>query len=81
MLAMHDAVQHLVLLVFSLGLAVTGRLMAAYPLRTYRLLTFGNDYAPKILVGFCRLVGWFFAVVFTFGSLMYLVLIFRDLMR
>jgi len=78
---MHDATQHLVLLVFSVGAAVTGWLMAHHPLRTFRLFTFGNDYAPKILVGFCRIVGWCFTVMFAAGSLMYVVLIFHDLIR
>ncbi len=77
---MHDAIQHLVLLVLSVGAAVTGWLMAHDPLRTYRLFTF-NDHAPKVLVGFCKVVGWCFAVVFSAGSLMYLVLIVHDLIR
>lgn len=78
---MRDAMDHLIFLMFSMGASVIGWLMAHRPLRTYRLFTAGNDNAPRILVGFCRIIGWCFAIVFAAGSVMYLVLIFHDLLR
>lgn len=78
---MRDALDHLILLAFSIAASIIGWLMAHHPLRVYRLFTAGNDHAPRTLVGFCRIVGWCFAVVFAVGSLMYLVLLFRDLLK
>jgi hypothetical protein len=78
---MQDAMQHFILLLFAVGASATGWLMAHNPLRVYRLFTFGNDHAPKVLVGFCRIVGWCFAIVFAAGALMYVVLIVHDLVQ
>ena len=78
---MPDVLKHLVFLLFAAGFATVGWFMAHNPERTYRFFTFGIQPEQKFFVGFCRVVGWVFTVVFAVGVLMYLVYIAYDLLR
>jgi hypothetical protein len=80
MLGVHDALQHLVLLIFSAGFSAVGWYMAHNPERIYRIFTFGIQPEQKFFVGFCRVCGWIFTVGFAVGVLMYLGLIAYDLL-
>jgi hypothetical protein len=79
---MHDAIQHLVLLMFSVGFSAIGWFMAHNPARVYRAFTLGGtQFGQDLLVGFCRIVGWCFAVVFAASALMHAILTFQALLR
>jgi hypothetical protein len=76
----HSALQHFLLLLFAVGFSAIGWLMAHHPDRAYRFFTFGIQQENKFFIGFCRVVGWFFFVSFSLGTVMYVVLIIRDLL-
>ena len=79
---MHDPGQQLVLLVFSIGFSAVGWFMAHNPTRVYRVFTLGGmQFGQRFLIGFCRIVGWCFAVFFAAGAVMHLVLLFQSLLR
>jgi hypothetical protein len=79
---MHDAGQHLVLLVFAIGFSAIGWFMAHNPTRVYRAFTMdASQFGQKVLIGFCRIVGWCFTVVFAAGALMQVTLMFQALLR
>jgi hypothetical protein len=72
---MHDAFQHLVLLLFDLGALALGRFMVRHPERIFHFFTFGIQPEQKFGVGFFRVAGWVFTVVSIIGVFMYLGLI------
>lgn len=79
---MHDAGQHLVLLVGTIGCSAIGWFMAHNPARVYRAFTMdASKFGQKFLVGFCRIVGWCFTAVFAAGALMQVILTFQALLR
>ena len=79
---MHDALQHLVLLVVAIGFSAIGWLMAHNPARVYRAFTLGGTgFGQNFFVGFCRIVGWCFIVFFAAGALMQVILTFPALLR
>jgi hypothetical protein len=78
---MHGAIQHFVLLIFAVSVSAIGWFIARNPDRAYRFFTFGMRPEQKFFVGFCRIVGWCFAVFFAAGAFMYITLIFYDLVR
>ncbi len=55
--------------------------MAKSPERASRFFTFGSDpsFGSKVVIAWCRIVGWFFTVFFSLGVVLYLVLIPVDL--
>jgi hypothetical protein len=77
----HDAFQHLVLLLCDLGALALGRFMVRHPERTFHFFTFGMQPEQKFGVGFFRVVGWVFTVLFAIGLIMYLGLITYDLLK
>ena len=79
---MHDAIQHLVLLVFAIAFSRIGWFMAHNPARVYRAFTLGGtEFGRNFLVGFCRIVGWCFTVFFAAAALMHVILTFQALLR
>ena len=79
---MHDAGQHLVLLVFSIWFSAIGWFMAHNPARVYRAFTMNaSQFGQKFFIGFCRIVGWCFTLVFAAGTLIHLILMFQALFR
>lgn len=79
---MHDALQHLALLVVAIGFSAIGWFMAHNSARVYRVFTLGGtEFGQNFFVGFCRIVGWCFTVFFAAGALMQVVLTFQALLR
>jgi hypothetical protein len=57
---MYDAFQHLVLLLFDLGILALGRFMVRHPERIFHFFTFGIQPEQKFgVVGFFRVAGWY----------------------
>lgn len=76
---MQLALKHFMLLIFAIPISWLGWLISRNPERTSRIFTFGQ--APtKFTVGYFRIVGRVFAIVFALGSIIYLILIPLDLL-
>ena len=78
---MHDAFQHLVLLLCDLGTLALGRFMVRHPERIFHFFTFGIQPEQKFGVAFFRVLGWVFTVFAIIGVFMYLGLITYDLLK
>jgi len=83
MAAMHPATQHFILLLFAAAFAAFGWFLARKPSKAYRLFTFGVMPVPErsFFVGFIKVTGWLFAVLFAVGAIGYSFLIVLDLIR
>jgi len=72
----HEAFQHLILLVFSAGFSAIGWFMAHNPVRVYRAFTLGGtQFGEPFFIGFCRSAGWCFAIMFAGGVLLQATLV------
>jgi hypothetical protein len=68
---MRDTLQHLVLLVFSVGFSAIGWFMARNPARVYQAFNLGGtQFGQTFFEGFCKIVGWCFAIIFAASALM-----------
>ena len=83
MTTMHPAVQHLALLFFAAAFSAVGRFIAHNPSKAYRFFTFGMMPVREqgFYIGFFRLVGWCFAVIFALGALEQSYLIASELLH
>ena len=83
MAPMHPAIQHLVLLLFAAVFSAVGWFIAHNPSKAYRFFTLGTMPVPEqnFYIGFLRLVGWCFAVIFALGVLGQCYLITSELLH
>ena len=83
MTTMHPAVAHFILLLFAAPFSAIGWYIAHNPSKAYRFFTFGIMPVPGkgFFIGFLKVVGWCFAIVFAVGTLGYSFLIALDLLR
>jgi hypothetical protein len=80
---MEAARVHAIMLVFAALFASLGRLIARNPETAHNFFTLGMrpTWGSGLGVTWCRFVGRLFTVVFSFGAILYLVMIPTDILR
>jgi hypothetical protein len=79
---MHETIQHVILLICSVGASAIGWFMAHNPARVYRTLDLaGTRFGQNFFEGFVKVVGWCFTALFAASALMQLIFTFQALLR